>query len=81
MKFLADYLNIPYFRTIAIGNEKNDLSMFEQSGYSIAVENADKILKENADYVTLSNDEDGVAHVLELIIKKGKENINVRKGL
>lgn len=38
-------------------------------------------LKENADYVTLSNDEDGVAHVLELILKKGKENINVRKGL
>ena len=70
---MADYLNIPYFRTIAIGNEKNDLSMFEQSGYSIAVE--------NADYVTLSNDEDGVAHVLELILKKGKENINVRKGL
>ena len=55
--------------------------MFEQSGYSIAVENADETLKENADYITLSNDEDGVAHVLELILKKGKENINVRKGL
>ena len=81
MNFFADNLNIPYFRTIAIGNEKNDLSMFEQRGYSIAVENADKILKENADYVTLSNDADGVAHVLELILKKGKENINVRKGL
>ena len=30
--------------------------------------NAQDIVKENADYITLSNDEDGIAHVIEKFI-------------
>ena len=47
----------------------NDLSMFEQVGYKVAVDNAIDIVKENADEITLSNDEDGVAVFLNKLLK------------
>ena len=47
----------------------NDLSMFEQVGYKVAVDNAINIVKENADEITLSNDEDGVAVFLNKLLE------------
>jgi Cof subfamily protein (haloacid dehalogenase superfamily) len=70
LKELANYLDIPNTDTIAIGNDYNDLSMFHECGYSVAVENASKDLKELVDYVTKSNDEDGVSLFLEKLINK-----------
>ena len=49
--------------------------MFEQVGYKVAVDNAIDIVKENADEITLSNDEDGVAVYLEKLLKKVEEKI------
>ena len=69
-KELANYLDIPNTDTIAIGNDYNDLSMFHECGYSVAVENASEDLKELVDYVTKSNDEDGVSLFLEKLINK-----------
>lgn len=66
---LAKYLNVPMENTIAIGNDKNDISMFEVAGLSVAVSNAENDIKEKVNYVTLSNDEDGVAVFLETLIK------------
>ena len=43
--------------------------MFEIAGTSVAVNNASKTIKNRADYVTLSNDEDGVAIYLESLLK------------
>lgn len=43
--------------------------MFEQVGYKVAVDNAIDIVKENADEITLSNDEDGVAVFLNKLLK------------
>lgn len=68
--FLADYFNIPIKNTFAIGNDYNDISMFSKSGYSVCVANASEEIKDIVDYVTLSNDEDGVAIFLESILKK-----------
>ena len=62
-------INIKKEETIAIGDDMNDLSMFEQVGYKVAVDNAIDIVKENADEITLSNDEDGVAVFLNRILK------------
>ena len=70
LKFLSDYLNIPIENTIAIGNDKNDISMFEVAGLSVAVDNASDDIKSKVDYITLSNDEDGVAVFLEEILVK-----------
>ena len=69
LNFLSDYLNIPIKNTIAIGNDKNDISMFKTAGLSVAVANASDDIKSKVDYITLSNDEDGVAIFLETLIK------------
>lgn len=68
LKILANYLNISIDNTIAIGNDKNDLSMFKEAGLSVAVENAALDIKNNVDYITLSNDDDGVASFLEKLL-------------
>lgn len=73
VKKLLEILNIPKEDTIAIGDDNNDLSMFEQVGYRVAVDNAIDIVKEKADEITLSNDKDGVAVYLEKLLEENKE--------
>lgn len=68
VKKLLEILNIKKEDTIAIGDDNNDLSMFKQVGYKVAVDNAIDIVKEKADEITLSNDEDGVAIYLEKLL-------------
>ena len=70
VKKLLEILNIKKEETIAIGDDMNDLSMFEQVGYKVAVDNAINIVKEKADEITLSNDENGVAVFLDKLIEK-----------
>lgn len=53
---------------IAIGDGFNDLSMIEYAGLGIAMANAQEVVKEKADYITLSNEEDGVAAAVEFFI-------------
>ena len=69
LMIVSKYLNIPIENTIAIGNDKNDISMFEAAGLSVAVANASDDIKSKVDYITLSNDEDGVAIFLETLTK------------
>lgn len=68
LKIVSKYLNIPIENTITIGNDKNDISMFEVAGLSVAVANASDDIKNKVDHITLSNDEDGVAIFLETLI-------------
>lgn len=49
---------------IAVGDGHNDISMIEYAGLGVAMANAADDAKATADYITLSNEEDGVAHVL-----------------
>lgn len=53
---------------MACGDGFNDLSMIEFAGMGIAMANAQTVVKEASDYVTLSNEEDGVAHAVELFL-------------
>ncbi len=64
VKEVCDYYNIPLKNTIAIGNGINDIAMFETTGFSIAVDNASDVVKEYADYITDSNDNDGVSKAI-----------------
>ena len=48
--------------------------MFEQVGYKVAVDNAIDIVKQKADEITLSNNEDGVAVFLEKLLKEIEED-------
>ena len=74
LKILSKHLNIPIKNTIAIGNDKNDISMFKEAGLSVAVANASDDIKSKVDHVTLSNDEDGVALFLESQVKEKQTN-------
>ena len=50
---------------IAFGDGYNDLSMLKLAGMGVAMANAVDEVKAEADYVTLSNEEDGVATAIE----------------
>ena len=50
---------------IACGDGYNDISMIQYAGLGVAMENAVLPVRKAADYVTLSNNDDGVAHVVE----------------
>ncbi|WP_077834383.1 Cof-type HAD-IIB family hydrolase [Clostridium felsineum] len=54
---------------IAFGDGHNDISMVKYAGIGVAMDNAVQELKDEADEVTLSNDEDGIAHTLSKYMK------------
>ena len=57
---------------IAFGDGYNDLSMIEYAGLGVAMANAVDGVKERANYVTLSNDEDGIYDCLKKLEEKGE---------
>lgn len=65
---IAKYYNIDQKDIIAFGDELNDETMIEIAGTGVAMGNAVEKIKEIADYITLSNDEDGIADYLEKFI-------------
>lgn len=62
---ISEIENIDNNNIIAFGDSFNDLDMIQKCGTGVAVSNAIPILKEEADYITLSNDENGVIHFLK----------------
>ena len=62
---LCARLGVEAARVVACGDMPNDLPMFHWAGHGVAVANAHPDVLVAADEVTLSNDEDGVARVLE----------------
>ncbi|MEH7110249.1 Cof-type HAD-IIB family hydrolase [Bacillus sp. JJ1764] len=69
LKKMAEYFSIPLEDTVAMGDNFNDAPMLQVAGLSIAMGNADPQVKEMSDRVTLSNDENGVAHAIETYIE------------
>ncbi|MGI6587240.1 MAG: Cof-type HAD-IIB family hydrolase [Peptococcia bacterium] len=68
LKALAESLDLQAENVMAIGDSPNDVEMIKYAGFSVAMENAIPQLKEQVDYVTLSNNDDGVAEVLEKFV-------------
>jgi hypothetical protein len=65
---LARRLGVPREEIVTIGDMENDLPMFRNSGFSIAMGNATDEVKRTANAVTLSNEEDGFAEAIERIV-------------
>lgn len=65
LAILLEKLHITREEMIAIGDGYNDLSMIKFAGMGIAMANAQEPVKQAADYITLSNEEDGVAAAVE----------------
>lgn len=60
-------LGISWQEVITFGDEHNDQGMLMWAGLGVAMQNATSEAREVADYITKSNDEDGVAEVLEAV--------------
>ena len=64
MEVIGNYYNINPSEMIAVGDGCNDIPMLEYAGLGVAMANASDDVKDNADYITLSNEEDGVLKVI-----------------
>ncbi len=65
LKLLAEHLGFTLAECIAFGDGRNDITMIEAAGVGVAMENAADDVKRVADIVTSTNDDDGVARVLD----------------
>jgi len=68
LKYLTGKLNLQKENVMAIGDNVNDISMFKEAGVSVVMGNAPEKIREMADYVAPSNNDGGVAHVIEKFI-------------
>lgn len=68
LKLLAEKLNIKQSEIIAVGNAGNDLSMIEYAGLGVWVANVTPELRDRANVIVASNNDDGVAEVIERFI-------------
>lgn len=69
---LLEQLNLKREEMIAFGDGYNDLSMIEYAGFGVAMGNAVDEVKQCANYVTLSNDEDGIYDILIKLQDRGE---------
>ena len=53
---------------MTFGDGYNDITMIEYAGMGVAMANGNPVIKEKADYVAPSNDEDGIVHVIEKFV-------------
>ena len=73
---LLEVLGLSREQMIACGDGYNDLSMIRFAGLGVAMENAVLPVRKEADYITASNNEDGVGLVVEKFMLKGKSQNN-----
>lgn len=68
IKFIMKECQIQQEEVIAVGDGENDIEMIKFAGIGVAMGNANNYVKENADYITTSNNDDGVSRVIEKFI-------------
>lgn len=70
---LAGRLGIDLANTAVLGDGGNDVAMFKRAGFSVAMGQGEQVVREQADAVTASNAEDGVAQAIhELILPRAQ---------
>lgn len=68
VKTLADKLGIKIEEVICMGDSGNDVSMLEEAGVAVVMGNAPDFIKKYGDYITDTNENDGVAKAIEKFI-------------
>ena len=68
VRYLCEKEGIGPQEILAFGNTENDVPLLRYAGHSFAVANADKVAKEAAKGICLSNEEDGVAKEIEKLL-------------
>ena len=67
LRELCDFLKIDVAETVAMGDADNDKEILQTAGFSVAMGNASDEIKQISDFITLDNDNDGVAAAIEKI--------------
>jgi hydroxymethylpyrimidine pyrophosphatase-like HAD family hydrolase len=70
LKAIAADLGVAPEEIVAIGDNHNDIGMLRFAGLGVAMGNAHDEVKAAADYVTLSNADEGVAAVIEKLLRR-----------
>lgn len=70
LNLLLSEIGLTPEQLICCGDGWNDVSMIEFAGLGVAMANAQECVKSVANYITASNDEDGILHVIEKFILK-----------
>lgn len=68
LDFVSRHSGIPMKNIMAIGDNLNDVEMVSCSGFGVAMGNAIPELKEKAQWITATNDEDGFALAIEKML-------------
>lgn len=68
LKYLIDYLDVSFQDVMAIGDNYNDISMLEKVGHSVAIGNAEDAVKKVCKQISLTNDLNGVAYIINKTI-------------
>ena len=69
---MAKRLGISTDAVATIGDMHNDLAMFRKSGMSIAMGNATDDIKQQATHVTTSNEDEGFAGAIDIVMKNNE---------
>ncbi|MBN2795617.1 MAG: HAD family phosphatase [Clostridia bacterium] len=69
LNWIANRLNLAMENVLAFGDDNNDFAIIQAAGWGVAMGNSNQAIKHCADEVTLSNDEDGVAVVIERLME------------
>jgi hypothetical protein len=70
LKRLGEHLNISYNEMVVIGDSYSDLPLIERAGLGVAMANAPVEIKKAADWITRSNDQNGVAYMVKEHFRK-----------
>jgi Cof subfamily protein (haloacid dehalogenase superfamily) len=74
VQFMARHLGISTDSVATIGDMENDLPMFRTSGLSIAMGNATDAIKKKTTFVTASNENEGFAKAVAMILERNEED-------
>ena len=75
VKFLADMWGIKQDEILTIGDQNNDIELLKAGGVKVAMGNATDELKECADYITDTVDNDGFVKAIEKFVNIGVKNV------
>ena len=70
LKEVKKHFGIEKSEVVVFGDNYNDMEMFDEAGLKFAVSNAEEAVKERADYIIGSNDDNAVVETLKKIIKE-----------
>ncbi len=68
LSYLADYLKIPLKNVLSIGDDVNDISMLKTAGIGVAMKNSPPQVIRQVDYMAPSNDEGGLASMINHLL-------------